>query len=64
MANKIVDNFSCKGKRKNKAPKKGLLREGANVHGAKSNGSTGKGRIPYPELPHTLNCCTTELENK
>lgn len=28
MVNKIVDNFSCKGKRKNKVLKKGLLKEG------------------------------------
>lgn len=54
MANKIVDNFSCKGKRKNKAPKKGLLKEGAECPRSKKQWKHRKRAYPLPRAPSHL----------
>ena len=62
MANKIVNKFSCKGKRKNKAAKKGPLRKGAGLPRGKKQGKLSKRTYPLPRAPcRHLACCTTEL---
>ena len=49
MPSKIVNNFSCKGKRKNMAPRKGSLRKGAGLPRGKKQGKLRK--RTYLELP-------------